>query len=484
MKLPVHVVRCRGKEQRNNMTIMQMREEENRFFTAPGAAAWRQFGVSCVGTNALQERLSVLLQDRVRKELPKVQAELKQKLSAAKATLDEMGADLSTPSAKRLIFMQSVTRVQGLVDAAIMGQYMMDRVFFANVSNRICAKVLGHVELFNSKMIKLNRSREKFQEGDIAFISDGTNEGFVVVEKMNNSNNSNNFKGFGGGFSFSSPPVLDKVEDVSGYLPDGFCFRDDTNTLRPSKDNVKSPGVMHIYSLIKSARGRELPGFLSFDVFCTVLQEYVEEWRGATDELIEAVARDTRAGLSNAVRSGSARPAAEELERALLTVLDRVMVTINNDVQAAFHREAALPSTQNHYLGDRLQKSSAERIIKRLKLMRADGDGKVGLNDAISVVESALSIGKTSNEIFEAEQLLQFLTAYIGVAKKRFIDNIQQIINSGLNQISRGFLEASTRTDHELGFLEETIAAKQQRILLNKQVEIATRALEDFAAAM
>ncbi len=108
MRMPLHVVRCRGKEDRDKeVSPIAMREMEKQFFDSK--PEWKAISH---GVHSLQERLSELLHEQVRRELPKVQKELEEKLKEADVALEELGEDLSQEVSRRLVYHQTLDKVR------------------------------------------------------------------------------------------------------------------------------------------------------------------------------------------------------------------------------------------------------------------------------------------------------------------------------------------------------------------------------------
>ena len=100
---------------------------------------------------------------------------------------------------------------------------------------------------------------------------------------------------------------------------------------------------------MKAHRGRELPGFLSFDVFTSVMCEYVNEWKTPSDLLCESALRILGASIHAAIEGETeAFPA---FGKAVMRVCNEHRAKIQEKMKALLDtrfRQESVPATQNH----------------------------------------------------------------------------------------------------------------------------------------
>ena len=100
---------------------------------------------------------------------------------------------------------------------------------------------------------------------------------------------------------------------------------------------------------MKAHRGRELPGFLSFDVFTSVMCGYVNEWKTPSDLLCESALRILGASIHAAIEGETeAFPA---FGKAAMRVCNEHRAKIQEKMKALLDtrfRQESVPATQNH----------------------------------------------------------------------------------------------------------------------------------------
>lgn len=197
---------------------------------------------------SLQERLSELLQERVRLELPKVRKELTEKLAAAQDGLAELGEDMSSDTARRLLFAESSQLVKQTADAMITGNYNFNPAFFTDVKNRLRSNVRAMVEAFNVAMLKCNRPKTEYGVGDVVtaevVFSTGVHE--LTISEVSYPDGKVQYEG------------VDKKND-------SYCIKEIKGAAVPAH-------LQDIMRRVRTARGRELTGFLvAMKRFCLLL---------------------------------------------------------------------------------------------------------------------------------------------------------------------------------------------------------------------
>lgn len=160
------------------------------------------------------------------------------------------------------------------------------------------------------------------------------------------------------------------------------------------------------------------------------------------------------------------------------------------------------PSTFNHYFNSNLQKQRNKRLagplealsIKRQEIVRASMEGgswpsKPALfeNDRyVSVSHIGRAISDKSNTQQICEDILDTLTSYYKVSRKRFVDVIcQQVVNHFLLESEEGPLHTFS-PDLVMGLDEDQLdaiaseedMAKERRCVLQREIENLEQALK------
>lgn len=118
-RLGWHVMRNRGFETREDSFAERNRAEEAFF----NQGIWKTFPRESVGVTSLRSRLSNLLLDHIRLELPKVFVEIKAKLRDCEEQLAVLGEKRTTTGEQRLFLSKLSQAFYGLCKAAIDGLY-------------------------------------------------------------------------------------------------------------------------------------------------------------------------------------------------------------------------------------------------------------------------------------------------------------------------------------------------------------------------
>ncbi|CAI5746807.1 unnamed protein product [Peronospora destructor] len=122
MKLGYHAVKRRNQlELTNGTTIEKSVANEMSFFGEH--PYWRRLPKHLWGVSRLIERLVSILQDNVRRSLPKVIEEINTRMVETQQALSSLGLPLETPGAQRQRYGKWVNQYLRMMEAAINGQY-------------------------------------------------------------------------------------------------------------------------------------------------------------------------------------------------------------------------------------------------------------------------------------------------------------------------------------------------------------------------
>eukprot|EP01043_Picozoa_sp_COSAG02_P044779 COSAG02_NODE_4031_length_5883_cov_4.307746_4_plen_398_part_00 len=148
---------------------------------------------------------------------------------------------------------------------------------------------------------------------------------------------------------------------------------------------------------IERGRGRELPGFMSFDVFSALIAEYMQLWEEPTAAFQTTVATALEtAAVSTVLKHTSQLPGLTDALTQLVTSQISTMTTeATQQLGKLLLPEMTMPSTENHYLFDTLNKIRNDRVAKKIKEL-ADDSGNVKADQVLAMLQS--TIGNDSNE--------------------------------------------------------------------------------------
>ena len=193
--------------------------------------------------------------------------------------------------------------------------------------------------------------------------------------------------------------------------------------------------------LIETRRGRELPGFMNFRVFTSVMSDYVRRWQQPAEEYQEAV-KGIMLSVATSIANSRIRswPKLASLVNATLrSFFLKSQASVVQRLARLIVQECS-PSTENHYLWDTINKIRNDRVKKKINAMadssvreRVSGgqyqraEGFVRKSDVIAMLQSTLS-GDISNEAQEVQDMIDMLSAYWKLSAKRYVDQVGMII--------------------------------------------------------
>jgi interferon-induced GTP-binding protein Mx1 len=324
LAVPFHIVRCRGHEERTQYTPTEMRNLENTFFHDP---KWNRVPKEFLGIENLQTRLSDLLSEKIKEELPKVKAEMIQKLKESQKQLNELGNACETESERSMEFQSTLNSLQSICYDMVKGNYYKSEFFEEKV--RFMSIVRELESKFNATIISLNVDRREYDIGDPVYYK---GEWIIIQEKT----------------TFSTDKV--KVDNGSN------------NTILKS-ELIQStpPHLCNIISRIKKSRGEELTGILSWNVLRTLIWEEVSCWLNPSRELLSKVFEHLHEISLKVVNFVCKN------QRLRLFLKDKIKEIVNNthksteeEINKVFEKEKK-PSTENHYFFDEIQKKATIR---------------------------------------------------------------------------------------------------------------------------
>jgi hypothetical protein len=280
MDVPFHLIRCRSKQEREEgISAAALEAKERTLFELPQWAGVRR---EFVGTASLRARLSDLLLDRVREEMPKVSQEIGLRFAKAKDALYGLGADCSTEAACRRVLFETFTRFGQILKESSAGNYVRKELREDDMHLRSNLRSLQ--AKFNQEMLALNSEPKDFAAGDLIWLE---SKAFAVRAPEEDS----------------VPPLGLRTENYIGPTGSGFYFIADdpkSRDLSPSYQTIavrstrdkdadiaevtvkkkfllqrNDPALSRLMGRACAFRGEELPGVLNWNVLKGLIIESV-----------------------------------------------------------------------------------------------------------------------------------------------------------------------------------------------------------------
>lgn len=147
-----HMVKNRS-ELEGDKSFVQRNQSERQFFSR---GAYAELPNDCKGIETLRSRLSSLLHDHLKNELPLLKAELVEKLQATSKDLGQLGVKRSTTVEQRLFLTDIGQNINSLLQSAIQGQYYSS--FFETVNMKAAVDHVDNIRRFRAVIQHLNLS--------------------------------------------------------------------------------------------------------------------------------------------------------------------------------------------------------------------------------------------------------------------------------------------------------------------------------------
>lgn len=132
-------------------TFPQRNAAERMFFSK---GAYADLPSYCKGIDTLRERLSSLLHDHLKIELPHLRTELTDKLSKTTKELSQLGVKRGTTAEQRMFLTDIGMKINELLKAGVRGQY--DTTFFGAVDMNAAVDSLENIRRFRAVVQHLN----------------------------------------------------------------------------------------------------------------------------------------------------------------------------------------------------------------------------------------------------------------------------------------------------------------------------------------
>jgi GTPase SAR1 family protein len=338
-----HILKNRGFKD-SNCSFAQRNNSERAFFSQ---GKWQHLPQDCVGIDSLRTRLSDLLFQHVREELPKLREELNRKYEETILSLEKLGARRSNEYEQRQFLMGLSLQFYDLVKAGVNGHYEAE---FFNKPDESDSTLATHSR----------RLRAAVQQMNLEFASE--------------------MRRFGHKYAFDGVIPLDndegeieaKVEAVEEEGEYGEDDEDDESTSGRSslvpKAFTESEALDWVKQVLAKTRGKELPGNFNPLLIGELFWEQSENWQSLARDHTEAVSElctefvigvlgDTcPADISANLQTASINDSLKERFEASQVEFKKILADRRRH-----------PMTYNHYYTTTVQRLRRERDSSDLK---------------------------------------------------------------------------------------------------------------------
>ena len=334
-RLGWHVLKNRDYESRN--CTAEVRDQAEEAFFSRGI--WQEVPRDLLGVNTLRPRLSKVLLQQIRAELPNLLTEIEANIKGFQRQLDRLGGSRAGLDEQRLFLLHVTQSFQSLVRAAADGTY--DDAFFGDPRS-----IEGYSRRLRAVIQNLNL--------DFAHTMRTHGHRWQIVEKSDQLEASG---------PTMSPRASSSPEKITRQM---FITR--------------------VRDLLRRSRGRELPGMFSPLIVSDLFSEQSAPWEGLARRHIEATWNAARTFLDQVMSHLMDEKTAESLLRE---VIDPLMERRSEHLDKRLKQllapyQKGHPITYNHYFTETVQNVREKRLEAQVaqKLQTF-----VGLKDLTSLEE-------------------------------------------------------------------------------------------------
>ncbi|CAI5716261.1 unnamed protein product [Hyaloperonospora brassicae] len=280
MHLGYHAVKRRSqRDLSKRMSIERGLAVEKVFFGEH--EYWRRLPTHLWGVPRLSERLMSILQDNIRRSLPKVVEEISSRMTETQKSLAKLGTPLETPVAQLQQFGKWVDSYLRLIEAAMSGRYealpssstpIASDQFSTPADMDVRLRAVLRIKEANFQ-VAINKSKDcVFGDADAKKDHEQVAVGGAVQIEIDGQYRSGRVKGING--------------------TDICCEEYDQQW--KSKDHWRFDERAMLKKFIRENRGDELPIFTSYQAFCSLFRTTVDKWGQPTDTLVSAYRLQTK----------------------------------------------------------------------------------------------------------------------------------------------------------------------------------------------
>ncbi|KAK6531816.1 hypothetical protein TWF694_002983 [Orbilia ellipsospora] len=381
LKLGWHIVRNRGEGDSTSSAETRNEAEKQFFLQHPYSELPRDM----VGVGSLRNRLSIVLRDHLKRELPDLRNELNIILSKTNEELSHFGKSRATLLEQRQYLMTVAMEVYQLTTAAIRGQY--EHPFFGSIAinsmvneeentvrlratiQELNSEFARNMRLYGRKYIIGNKPGDNVGEKRKIFGDDDIDMEAQETERQHALS-------IPGGIQ---SPTLDLDDAIHLELP------------RPGRKS-HSEAVEWVCEVLRKTRGTELPGNFDPKVIGYIFQEQSEPWKEIASLHINRIAEtcftfvERILGFATTATVQS-RLMGERVEQALKAASD----SAKEELRKIIADKALHLITYNHYYTTTIQK------LRQLKYQ--------GQVDQIAIAATVNIIERLNNTNYDKEYI-------------------------------------------------------------------------------
>eukprot|EP01060_Flectonema_neradi_P025528 TRINITY_DN3433_c0_g1_i3.p1 TRINITY_DN3433_c0_g1~~TRINITY_DN3433_c0_g1_i3.p1 ORF type:complete len:770 (+),score=166.09 TRINITY_DN3433_c0_g1_i3:53-2362(+) len=500
LKLGYFMVKNRSQKQLDDgLTLNDAQEDEKRYFQSH--SVFRRANHDQLGVESLTMMLTKLLVQHIRKALPDLLCELRKAYDEAKVELQKLGAAPPATSSDCREMAAGIVRstldmVSKCTDdnGTLINQMKAKFPEFAKEVRMTKPDFEGLNDVFVVKCVLADKKKCTFElpRKHLTEVATDSRIGKpmgvgsdVWIQKN--------------ALPISLKCRVDKIEtnlDIKNGTNGSLIFGVGSKETHYEPQyryfticEVKNRYIDEVIKLIAEDRGRPLRGFHSFKVFTKIVGSFVDLWKPCTSRICVIVANSSKTKMRRIWRDTSSGSRFAQLNdaifRALTEALTKCREELPEKASGVFVKEANPSTTNPAYLRD-LNKLKGDRF--KAEICGAfSNDSKYGGENIKKIVTNWHDNIMSDNDEMEAQDMIDMLDSYWKVASKRFVDNIEQLLDTDyLMQMVRRSTElmdehVTKLSDDDIKSLfEEDPLRKHARNQLQAKFERLQQALKHF----
>mmetsp|Transcript_191 Transcript_191/g.306 ORF Transcript_191/g.306 Transcript_191/m.306 type:complete len:668 (-) Transcript_191:94-2097(-) len=276
-------------------------------------------------------------------------------------------------------------------------------------------------------------------------------------------------------------------------------LQNNISALRPAYSSSSNAAIQSCFDRLgedmKTQRGRELPGFVSSQVFAGFIMDLVEGWRGVVDDCrVEVIrcARDVSSRISASLMSGY-----PELHSLILKITSSLLEStsdhLDSQLEALLQREQDPFTSQEVLLQlvNNIRCSSFDSVLRSVLDEVGDKGDMLAVREMVKIrlgewYMTRHGVNSTGNQ----QEMATLIQAYWDIASRRLVDNVCMCVENELSQHlmseldSRCMLFGVALEDENIQELMcEDPAVSKKREALRARMDMIRRSLDAIQTA-
>ncbi|OTB19881.1 hypothetical protein K445DRAFT_313668 [Daldinia sp. EC12] len=417
--LGYYIVKNRGPDDAHK-TLRQGQADEKKFFSQTPWSSLRN--TERAGIEALKKRVRELLVELIKREFPKLKADVARELSTLRSELNKMGPSRAHQHTQRAYLNKISEAFQALVRDSLNAYYTGNKIFDDRHDLRLITRIVEVNEIYSDAMLTNGHTRP--------FSSDSIPEEKSIAEARTSVVNADRTH------------MVPSPDD--GTYPELEEILDDS--LEEIEEISAEGDIMdYIAGVYRDSRGQDL-GTFGGALVSTMFKEQSKKWKYITLDYVKRVIWTVHHFIVEAIKETCPdKRVRDELWNGYLLeeLQDAYRQAINHMMLLLEIEQEGPPLTLNHYFNEALQRAQSGRLVAAIRELGAERafnvtegnkthvEKGVFLNDAQM---NNLSFNMANSEHVQ-EYMHDILKSYYKVSRKRFVDVVcQQVVNFRLLQ--------------------------------------------------